>query len=387
MGVRTRAEAAKQSRASWFEGVWDEYEKQTDVLILRDMPALGAMSTAEYEDSLRRCKHARRVGAFDVCHYVGLYFHGRAPIRTRPYPKETTDEEFRTLARKWDAVPAADFFIWDAHCDVEQEAPMYLRELSLEPTYFTNGSTFFVAFEDHLSDDSPPVGMAEVRLDFDVLKVEFLTSKQQGAGSALLKAIDAFARTHNISMSILLSTNWIKAPTRASCLKLPKGEYTSLNEFYKRHGYRDTKNACAPEWETVRIPTGTFEGPIKRKVSRMSKCYPTGRGGGASAHVDVFSVEDASMLLIMLDDESREGRNKHGTQSMVEGVIRRGISKYAYLCFKHAWSPGVITMCLGVITRIKDAGLKARMLTELKGPPGADEAFQRAVVSAIYEST
>ena len=341
-----------------FCAVWDAYEKQTEVLILQDMPALRGMPPSAYAAMVGQHKHVRRMGAFDIRHYVGRS-HRVMPIGVRPHPTPSTVDDFRTLARAWDAVPSVDFEVWEPDCTEEEYAPMYLNDLASKEAYFNEGHSYLVAFK-----EGSPVGMAQIGIISGDVHLDYLVSKSPGAGSTLLKAIDMFAIANAAAMTFFMSMNWVRASSAQSCKLLPPGEYTSLNEFYKRHGYRDTENACAPEWASVRLPEGVFDGPLLRKPEYMSKCYPE----QAAVHADVFHPPGVPALLAHLARTPRAA-------GIARLAVLRGISKYAHARFNDMFGGAIVAMCCNALRAVKDPAVKARLWSEFEDAGAGDHEF------------
>lgn len=170
---------------------------------------------------------------------------------------------------------------WGPLCT--QEAPMVQYLNPAEPKHLP------VVYA--VSGNGKIAAMASVTLDVNSLELRYLQSKQRGAGSAVMHALDRLAFSLGAPSISMVSMNWIATEehTADACRSLKRGTFTSLNVFYKHHGYRDTADACAPEWQE---PARGIEMPIRRNIDMMSKRMPS--------EIDTLTILDEHSLFDLI---------------------------------------------------------------------------------------
>ena len=274
----------KRLRAFDFSSVWDAYEQQTEHERLSDMPELRGMSKQAFREHVFATMTERTVGAFTVKLYVEDGWEYSEGLR--PYPVEVGLEWFREhVVEPWNATPSPNFPVWDSACTKQSavRSPVSLDEKCLE-----DRRCIFVAYS---SASAEIAGVAQYKVEDAELWVDALTSKARGAGHAIMVTMEAVAGAWGLKLLCLSSLNWISASTEEACQTLPEGEYKSLNEFYKRHGLRDTWDACQPHWVDRVTGPGVIEPPIQRSPAGMSKCLAPPK------HVDRLAWSPSTAVL------------------------------------------------------------------------------------------
>ena len=332
---------------SSFQDVWNAYEVQDKHLLLKDMPQLQGLSEEAFDTLVKNNMFGRKVGGFEVklfCHDPDSGWPGLKQFfcDLRPYPTYVwSTEQFQELVyTKYAARPYREFHVWsEGGCETIEHALTLNSALeTLEQCYL-----YFVAF--HINS---PAAFARVDpKSEEVWAIDVLESKFGGAGSACLEAVDTYARARGVEKILLSSLNWIATdgiqelnpsskinPSPAkmvACLTLkdqPGDRVHSLNKYYKQRGFRDTDDACSPEWASVPVLAGQIEAPIQRHQENMSKClkpYPN------KMHRDFIRSRD---VLFFLSDAEVQRFTDPRLMALVRKAVARGLGKWYYRVFR-----------------------------------------------------
>lgn len=267
-----------------FVEAWDTYDASEE-LWLSTLCKPIIRDSKQFKEFVNKFKNVMYVTRKGITWAVRL--HGPACTHVRPHALQT---DYAHLKARIDVLNSTN----------PPRAPgMHLFEgWACRPSYYNINVNYTSPLQNVITVESGMqlAGAARITVTHDQIHIEELRSVVSGAGDVILSGLKRIATLEGIPLIQLISINTVMALDEQECRKLGPSAL-ALNVYYKRAGFRDTHDACAPEWRKVPIPAGVVEGPVEREEDYMSMCVTP------APHADfvVWSRTPASAAEILVE--------------------------------------------------------------------------------------